>query len=228
MQQTTYSLTITTPDACTASESVLIRPEIAGRVVGLHFQEGRPVHKGEKMVSIDASEVNILEARNLSAQQQEQRFKQTGVSLTLTNPIVSAVQTAQRMNKAAERTDDKRMKTLAALSTAWSANDAYTQVMADPAAAGGINLSIALGMNKSESKSEQTSNTAAASTVAAGGDVTIVSSGGTRNNDLTVQGSEITAGNNALLKADGNILLAPTTPITLQALRFRVVTPPKP
>ncbi|MBE8603021.1 hypothetical protein [Pseudomonas cyclaminis] len=88
------------------------------------------------------------------------------MSLTLTNPIVSAVQTAQRMNKAAERTDDKRMKTLAALSTAWSANDAHTQVMADPAAAGGINLSIALGMNKSESKSEQTSNTAAASTVA--------------------------------------------------------------
>lgn len=27
---------------------------------------------------------------------------------------------------------------------------------------------------------------------------------------------------------DGNILLAPTTPITLQALRFRAVTPPKP
>lgn len=175
---------------------------------GEYRQVGSNVNAPNGDVSIEASEVNILEARNLSAQQQEQRFKQTGVSLTLTNPIVSAVQTAQRMNKAAERTDDKRMKTLAALSTAWSANDAYTQVMADPAAAGGINLSIALGMNKSESKSEQTSNTAAASTVAAGGDVTIVSSGGTRNNDLTVQGSEITAGNNALLKADGNILLA--------------------
>ncbi|WP_112196364.1 hemagglutinin repeat-containing protein [Pseudomonas sp. LG1E9] len=175
---------------------------------GEYRQVGSNVNAPNGDVSIEASEVNILEARNLSAQQQEQRFKQTGVSLTLTNPIVSAVQTAQRMNKAAERTDDKRMKTLAALSTAWSANDAHTQVMADPAAAGGINLSIALGMNKSESKSEQTSNTAAASTVAAGGDVTIVSSGGTRNNDLTVQGSEITAGNNALLKADGNILLA--------------------
>ncbi len=175
---------------------------------GEYRQVGSNVNAPNGDVSIDASEVNILEARNLSAQQQEQRFKQTGVSLTLTNPIVSAVQTGQRMNKAAERTDDKRMKTLAALSTVWAASDAHTQVMADPAAAGGINLSIALGMNKSESKSEQTSNTAAASTVAAGGDVTIVSSGGTRNNNLTVQGSEITAGNNALLKADGNILLA--------------------
>lgn len=175
---------------------------------GEYRQVGSNVNAPNGDVSIEASEVNILEARNLSAQQQEQRFKQTGVSLTLTNPIVNAVQTGQRMAKASERTDDKRMKTLAALNTAWAANEAHTQVMADPAAAGGINLSIALGMNKSESKSEQTANTAAGSTVAAGHDVSIVSTGGTRNNDLTVQGSQITAGNDALLKADGNILLA--------------------
>lgn len=175
---------------------------------GEYRQVGSSVSAPKGDVSIEASEVNILEARNLAAQQQEQRFKQTGVSLTLTNPIVNAVQTGQRMNKAAERTDDKRMKALAALNTAWAASEAHTQVMADPAAAGGINLSIALGMNKSENKSEQTSNTAAGSTVAAGRDVSIVSTGGTRNNDLTVQGSQITAGNDALLKADGNILLA--------------------
>lgn len=175
---------------------------------GEYRQVGSNVSAPKGDVSIDASEVNILEARNLAAQQQEQRFKQTGVSLTLTNPIVNAVQTGQRMNKAAERTDDKRMKTLAALNTVWAASEAHTQVMADPAAAGGINLSIALGMNKSENKSEQTSNTAAGSTVAAGHDVSIVATGGKRNNDLTVQGSQITAGNDALLKADGNILLA--------------------
>lgn len=99
------------------------------------------------------------------------------------------------------------MKTLAALNTAWAADDAHTQVMKDPAAMGGINLSISLGTNQSSSKSEQNGSTAAGSTVAAGGDVSIVSSGGTRNNDLTVQGSQITAGNDALLKADGNILL---------------------
>lgn len=175
---------------------------------GEYRQVGSNVSAPKGDVSIDASEVNILEARNLAAQQQEQRFKQTGVSLTLTNPIVNAVQTGQRMNKAAERTDDKRMKTLAALNTYWAGTEAHTQVMADPAAAGGINLSIALGMNKSENKSEQTSNTAAGSTVAAGHDVSIVATGGKRNNDLTVQGSQITAGNDALLKADGNILLA--------------------
>ncbi|KIH84136.1 hemagglutinin repeat-containing protein [Pseudomonas batumici] len=174
---------------------------------GEYRQIGSNVTSPKGDVSIEASEVNILEARNLSSQLQEQRFKQSGVSLTLTNPVVSAVQTGQRMKKASARTDDKRMKALAALSTAFAASDAYTQVMADPAAMGGINLSISLGASQSQSKSEQTGSTAAGSTVAAGHDVSIVSSGGTRNNDLTVQGSQITAGNDALLKADGNILL---------------------
>ncbi|WP_411378966.1 hemagglutinin repeat-containing protein [Pseudomonas sp. MPB26] len=174
---------------------------------GEYRQVGSNVVAPKGDVSIQASEVNILEARNLSSQQQEQRFKQTGVSLTLTSPVVDAVQTAQRMKQASERTDDKRMKTLAALSTAWSASDAYTQVAADPAAMGGINLSISLGTNQSQSKSEQNGNTAAGSTVSAGNDVSIIASGGTRNKDLTVQGSQITAGNDVLLKADRNILL---------------------
>ncbi|WP_412548626.1 hemagglutinin repeat-containing protein [Pseudomonas sp. MWU13-2105] len=174
---------------------------------GQYRQVGSNVTAPKGDVSIRASEVNILEARNLTQQQQENRFKQSGMTITVTNPVVSAVQTAQRMKKASDHTDDKRMKTLAALSTVFAASDAYTQVMADPASMGGINISISLGASKNQSNSEQNGNTAAGSTVAAGGDVSIVSSGGARSNDLTVQGSQVTAGRDALLKADGNILL---------------------
>jgi membrane fusion protein (multidrug efflux system) len=39
-----------------AADSVVIRPEIAGRVVGLPFQEGQLVQKGTKLVSLDPSE----------------------------------------------------------------------------------------------------------------------------------------------------------------------------
>jgi membrane fusion protein (multidrug efflux system) len=61
-----------------ASESVLIRPEIAGRVVGLHFQEGRPVHKGEKMVSIDASEYQAqLAASSADARTEMQKYQRS-------------------------------------------------------------------------------------------------------------------------------------------------------
>jgi membrane fusion protein (multidrug efflux system) len=39
-----------------AADSVVIRPEIAGRVVALHFQEGQMVAKGAKLVSLDPAE----------------------------------------------------------------------------------------------------------------------------------------------------------------------------
>jgi len=39
-----------------AEESVIIRPEIDGRIVGLHFKEGQAVTAGTRLVSIDSSE----------------------------------------------------------------------------------------------------------------------------------------------------------------------------
>jgi membrane fusion protein, multidrug efflux system len=39
-----------------AADSVVIRPEIAGRVIGLHFQEGQAIAKGAKLVTLDPAE----------------------------------------------------------------------------------------------------------------------------------------------------------------------------
>lgn len=40
-----------------ANESVMIRPETDGRIAGIHFAEGQLVRKGEKLVSLDSSEI---------------------------------------------------------------------------------------------------------------------------------------------------------------------------
>jgi membrane fusion protein (multidrug efflux system) len=46
-----------------ANESVMIRPEVAGRVAAIHFNEGQPVAAGARLVSLDAAEVRAqLEA----------------------------------------------------------------------------------------------------------------------------------------------------------------------
>ena len=47
---------VTAVGSLLAEESVVIRPEIDGRIVGLHFQEGQAVKQGQRLVSIDASE----------------------------------------------------------------------------------------------------------------------------------------------------------------------------
>jgi membrane fusion protein (multidrug efflux system) len=71
-----------------ANESVMIRPEVAGRVAAIHFNEGQPVAAGARMVSLDAAEVGAqLEAsradERLALQRSERSselFKQNFIS----------------------------------------------------------------------------------------------------------------------------------------------------
>jgi membrane fusion protein (multidrug efflux system) len=50
-----------------ANESLMIRPEIDGRIEAFHFQEGQLVRKGEKLVSLDAAEVEAQLASAVAA-----------------------------------------------------------------------------------------------------------------------------------------------------------------
>ena len=47
---------VTAVGTLVANESVMIRPEVAGRVVAIHFNEGQTVATGARLVSLDASE----------------------------------------------------------------------------------------------------------------------------------------------------------------------------
>ena len=59
-----------------AAEAVVIRPEIAGRVATLHFQEGQVVQKGAKLVSLDPSEYQAqLAATAADAKTETQRYE---------------------------------------------------------------------------------------------------------------------------------------------------------
>ena len=75
-------------------------------------------------VSITAKKVDIVEAREASANQTVSKFEQSGVTLSVGNPAIAAAQTLQKMATAAENTKSTRMKTLAAASAALSANSA--------------------------------------------------------------------------------------------------------
>jgi membrane fusion protein, multidrug efflux system len=69
---------VTAVGSILADESVIIRPEIDGRIVALPFNEGQAVPKGAKLVQLDASE---YEAQMASSESQErtarQRFDRT-------------------------------------------------------------------------------------------------------------------------------------------------------
>lgn len=51
----TVTIEATAVGTLLSDESVIVRPEIAGRIVGIHFQEGAPVEKGQLLFALDDS-----------------------------------------------------------------------------------------------------------------------------------------------------------------------------
>ena len=67
--------TVTAVGSLLADESVIIRPEMDGRIVGLHFREGQAVSRGQKLVTIDASEFQAqLAAVKADLRTEQQRY----------------------------------------------------------------------------------------------------------------------------------------------------------
>lgn len=197
-----------------------------------YTQKGSDVLAPQGDIDITAQQVNIVAAQNTGKTVQETKFKQSGLTLAISNPVINAVQTAEQMKQAAGNTSDSRMQALAAGTTALAAKNAYDAIklpdqygnmptagntgpddlvnvreanMADQV--GGVNLSISIGSSKSSSTSTQTSTAAQGSQVVAGGDINITATGAGKNSDINVIGSQIKADNNITLKAEDQINL---------------------
>ncbi|WP_231686345.1 hemagglutinin repeat-containing protein [Ralstonia pseudosolanacearum] len=173
---------------------------------GNHYQQvGSNVVAPQGDITIQAKKVDILEAQETSHSTQETQFKQSGLTVAVTAPVIAAIQTAQQMGRAAGQTSDGRMKVLAGATTALAGKNAADAVAADPKSGGGVSISITVGGSKSQSKTTQDATQAAGSQVAAGGNVSIQATGAGQDSTLTVQGSDIKGGGDVSLKADGDI-----------------------
>lgn len=183
-------------------------------------------------VNIAAQRVDITAAQNTNVSIQETKFKQSGITLSISNPIVSAIQTVDQMRQSASETSDPRMKSLAAATAALSVKNAYDMVnlpdqygnvptagntgsddlanvrtanLADQV--GGINVSVSVGSSKSSSKSTQTTTSAQGSQVMAGGDINITAQGASQDSDINIIGSQIQAGENISITAADQVNL---------------------
>jgi len=191
-------------------------------------QVGSDVQAPGGDITIVAKKVDIVEARETSQSETEQKFKQSGLTFEVTSPIISAIQTAQQMSEAASNTSDSRMKGLAAANTAFAAKNAMDAIEkgqlpkptggnnpsantdVQPSAAekaGGIDLAISIGGSESQSRQETQSNTTRGSSVTAAGAITIAATGAGQDSNLTIQGSVVEAGRAAQLLADNKVNL---------------------
>uniref|UniRef100_UPI001B8D31C5 hemagglutinin repeat-containing protein n=1 Tax=Collimonas humicola TaxID=2825886 RepID=UPI001B8D31C5 len=141
-------------------------------------------------------------------------------TLAVSAPIITAVQSIQQLSNSASKTDDARMKVLAGAAAASTAYNAYSSA-AQGASTGqnpatGVTISLTVGSSSSDSQSTQSSSTAVGSTVKAGGNVNITATGAGKDSNIDVIGSNVTAGKDALLKADGDINLKAAQSTTTQ------------
>jgi membrane fusion protein (multidrug efflux system) len=71
---------VTAVGSLRSDESVVISSEIAGRIIDIHFKEGRPVERGAPLItlddSVDQAELHQAEAKRLLAQQSNERVSE--------------------------------------------------------------------------------------------------------------------------------------------------------
>lgn len=174
---------------------------------------------GAGNIDISAQKVDIVEARETSASQTETKFEQSGITLAVTTPVVSAAQTLQKLDTAAQSTKSQRMKTLAAASAALTAKNAAPdalKLMSGQASSQDLNISLSVGSSESHSTTTSTSDTARGSTVAAGGNTTIRATGAGQDSNLRIQGSNVSAGDTTTLAADNQVQLLAAANTTTQ------------
>ena len=180
---------------------------------GSYRQTGSHVKAPGGDIGITAGDITIASSADAWQQKSIHTFKQDGLTLGVSNPIISAIQTAQDMHKASQRSGDARMQALAGATTGLAAYNAYNATGNGNAAqqAGGINISITYGQNRSEDVTKTRGVNQTGSQVQAGGNVILNAStreGRDGSGTIRVTGSDIDAGKTLGLIAENDILLS--------------------
>ena len=202
-----------------------------------YTQSGSDVLAPKGDIDILAKKVDITEAQESATSRTEQKMKQSGLTIALKGGIIDTIQNVAQAVKGVADGGSKRSQLLHSL-TAYAqgmnlkeqveqVKDAYQQngIMnnnadangsgegksanngAGAAAASGIKVGISYGQSSSESVSTSQSASGKGSRVKAGGKVNIKATEG----DITVQGSEVQAGEDLLLDAKQRINLLAST-----------------
>lgn len=180
-----------------------------------YTQVGSDIQTPGGDIRISAQEVQITEARETRRTQTKETMEQSGITLGVSTPLLTAMQSVASQMEAANGSKDSRMQGLAAANSAFAIHNALNQAAEgsskpDASAAqqaGGVNVSISIGASSSESKTQETSDTARGSTVSAAGSVSITASGKGKDSGILIRGSDISAGTNASLSAEGDVNL---------------------
>ncbi|WP_291915360.1 hemagglutinin repeat-containing protein, partial [Limnohabitans sp.] len=177
---------------------------------------------------INLSGQSVSVTSGLDTMEQDTKFesKKSGVTVALSNAVVSAVQeaasTGETLSHAASNTSSSRMQGLAGAAGALAAYNTYNKVsdiLKDPKQVTGFSIDISLGSSKSSGSTHDESTTAVGSQVISAGSVNVTARNPKPNPDGTpapatanagnilIEGSQVIATKDINLNADRDIKL---------------------
>ncbi|OMK93205.1 adhesin [Yersinia pestis subsp. microtus bv. Caucasica] len=175
----------------------------AGNQLTLH---GSDVVAG-KDLALTGADVAISAAENSRSQQYTAESKQRGLTVALSGPVGSAVNTAVTTAKAAREENTGRLAGLQGGKAALSGGQAGQAGQLVQAQGGGITemvgVSVSLGSQKSSSQQQQEQTQVSGSALTAGNNLSIKASG----SDILIAGSQLKAGGDTRLDAARDVQL---------------------
>ncbi|WP_455724896.1 contact-dependent inhibition toxin CdiA [Yersinia pestis] len=175
----------------------------AGNQLTLH---GSDVVAG-KDLALTGADVAISAAENSRSQQYTAESKQRGLTVALSGPVGSAVNTAVTTAKAAREENTGRLAGLQGVKAALSGVQAVQAGQLVQAQGGGITemvgVSVSLGSQKSSSQQQQEQTQVSGSALTAGNNLSIKASG----SDILIAGSQLKAGGDTRLDAARDVQL---------------------
>ncbi|KAF9395592.1 hypothetical protein CPC16_007753 [Podila verticillata] len=183
---------------------------IAGRE---YHQSGSQLVAPEGNIEGKALKGTVVPVYEQGRRWQHNEWHQSGLTVSVSAPVIAAAQTGQQMLQASTQVSDPRMHVLAAGAGALAAKNAYDAIQTDPKAAGGVTVSAMIGESHQEFQQTQLSTTALGSAIKAGGTVRLDMKGLGEASILSVIGSQIEAKQDVELNIEGplNVEAAPNT-----------------
>ena len=177
-----------------------------------YTQTGSDVLTPAGDIAITAKAVDINEARETGSQSTEQKFKQSGLTVAITSPVLSAVQTANNQLQAAGNTSSGRMQALAAANAAINLKQGADAIKAGQGDANGMVKTGARNDDGSlKTNADGSPETAPANAADKAGGIGISISIGASSSQSkqqssadTAKGSNLNAGGNVSITATGS------------------------
>ena len=156
-------------------------------------------------INVTGQNVTFDAAIDTQDTQQTTKYKQSGITLALSAPVITAVQAAVASAERSKQVKDDKLKALYEIKAALSAAKAVAGVAdtlnsGNPAAASGVQLSLSIGTSKSSSTSTSHDSVAQGTSLTAARDINITATGNTDTNSQTNPNT----GNITMVGVNGN------------------------